>query len=167
VLVALSLLLILRIHAHTVKSDCFKDLLPHDVHVGIVRQLQVKEAGVCLRQQYVLVRVFRLACGLNHEAHVVALEVFVVGRNALLSPAELNELLLLVLSTAGQELPEHLYDGRVLVVEITMLAAESSVPFKQVNVDVVLAANPDLELLAGHYVENAGGDNLADAAFYC
>ena len=38
-------------------------------------------------------------------------------------------------------------------------------PLKKVNVDVVLAANPNLKFLTSHYVENAGWDNLADAAF--
>jgi hypothetical protein len=153
-------LLFFRVHADAVEGDRLHDLAPHDFGAAVRRQLKVEEARVRFGQHLVH-RLVSFHLGLlDHEAHILRLEVLVVGRDAFLAPAELNELLFLLLSKGIEGLPEH-EDNWVLA---GVAATVASVAHEKVNIDRVPATYPNLKFLGSHNVEKRARNNLANAA---
>lgn len=103
--------ILFSIHRDAVQVDRLHDLLSHDVNRAEVRQREVEEAGACAWQSLVLVLPLVILNALDLETNILSLELFVIGRNDFLSPAELNELLEFLLGHQAEHLPEHFNCG--------------------------------------------------------
>jgi len=82
------------IHRDAVQLDRLEDLLLHGLKRGVVRQCQVEEAGVCLGHCEIMLVWPCAQVWLDEETTFLSDEVLIRRWKTLLSPDELDELLL-------------------------------------------------------------------------